>query len=107
MKYWKGKTGTTKAGLYGTAPNGAIVPDTDDCTQIEYDNWVATLPAIVLPIEYQSIKDVYLQAISDLQAIQNVASPTNAQVVWAIKREAEIMETLLKFIKKAFTVALE
>lgn len=45
------------------------------------------------------IIDAYNQAIIDLQAIQNTAAPTNAEVILAVKREAAIIERLLKFIR--------
>ena len=47
----------------------------------------------------KAVKDAYLQAITDLETIQTTANPTNAQVIWAVKKEAEIMEKLLKFVK--------
>ncbi len=47
----------------------------------------------------KQIVDAYTQAIADLETIQNTVNPTNAQVIWAIKQEASIVEGLLKFIK--------
>lgn len=47
----------------------------------------------------QVIKDAYLNAITILKNIQSVTSPTNAQVIAAVKAEADILEKLLKFLK--------
>jgi hypothetical protein len=44
------------------------------------------------------MKAAYLAMIADLQTIQTTANPTSAQVIWAIKKEAEIVEKLAKFI---------
>lgn len=42
----------------------------------------------------------YIQAINDLNTITNTTNPTNAQIVWAIKRLAEIEKQELKYHKK-------
>lgn len=49
------------------------------------------------------IKTAYLAAISTLQNIQSVTTPTNAQVITGVKAEAAILEKLLKFMKSQFT----
>lgn len=54
-------------------------------------------PAIDL--NKKALIDAYVQAIADLQTIQNTANPTNAQVIWGVKKIAEIHEKMLKFIK--------
>lgn len=46
-----------------------------------------------------NVSELYNQAITDLELIQSIANPTTAQLIWAIKREALIIERLLKFIK--------
>jgi len=48
-------------------------------------------------------KAAYIQAMTDLATIKNRANPTNAQVVWAVKREAETLEQLLKVVKRLVT----
>ena len=58
---------------------------------------VKIIPAVDL--NKQAIKDAYTQAITDLQTIQAGENPTPAQIIWSIKKEAEILEKLLKFIK--------
>lgn len=58
--------------------------------------------AVQTDAERQAIKTAYNQAITDLQTIQNAASPTNAQVVWAVKKLAEIQEKLLRFEARRF-----
>jgi len=45
MRFWKGLSGTAKAGQYGTADDTGIVPDAVFCTQAEYDAWVSSQPA--------------------------------------------------------------
>jgi len=50
-------------------------------------------------INKKAIKTAYLEYITTLASIQNVVNPTNAQVVAAIKAEANILEKLLKFMK--------
>lgn len=50
-------------------------------------------------INRQSLKDVYNQAMLDLQTIIDRSNPTNAQIVWAIKRLAEIEKQELKYHK--------
>ncbi len=37
MKYWKGRTGTAKEGMFGTMDDAGSVPDADECTKAEYD----------------------------------------------------------------------
>jgi len=58
---------------------------------------------LAVDINKQVIRDAYVDAITVLEQIQNTASPTNAQVIAAIKKEAEILEKLLKFIKRQMT----
>ena len=41
----------------------------------------------------------YIQDIADLETIQNRANMTNEQVIWAVKKNAEILERTLKHIK--------
>jgi len=48
----------------------------------------------------QALKNAYQDAITLLEQIQNATNPTNAQVVQAVKKEAEIIEKLLKVIKQ-------
>jgi len=45
------------------------------------------------------INNEYEQALVDLQIIQNLTNPTNAQILLAIKKEALILEKLMRFIK--------
>jgi len=45
------------------------------------------------------IRNEYTQALTDLQIIQNLTNPTNAQILSAIKKEALILEKLMRFIK--------
>ncbi len=52
--------------------------------------------------ERQALKTAYNQAITDLQTIQNASSPTNAQIIWAVKKLAEIQEKLLRFEARRF-----
>lgn len=45
MKHWKGVG--TKEGNFGTMDDNGFVPDSEKCTEQEYDNWVASQPAPV------------------------------------------------------------
>lgn len=49
--------------------------------------------------ERQDIKTAYVQAVADLNTIISTSNPTNAQIVWAVKRLAEIQKSLLRFLK--------
>jgi hypothetical protein len=61
------------------------------------------------PVEYaelvqyradkQVIRDAYSTMITRLEQIQSVSSPTNAQVIQAIKDEALYIERIMKFLK--------
>ena len=53
MKYWKGRTGTPKAGHFGTMDDDGSVPDSDICTKSEYDTYVASIP-----IQSQSVEPI-------------------------------------------------
>lgn len=55
---------------------------------------------IAADTDRQAVKTAYTQAITDLQAIQAATSPTNAEVVAAVKRLADIQEKLLKFMAR-------
>ncbi len=77
--------------------------------QQQFKNWIdstitpeQTQKQQDTPIARQNIIDAYNAAITDLETIQNTATPTNAQVIWAIKREAQILEYLLKLIRLEF-----
>ena len=54
---------------------------------------------IAKDINKEALKTAYESAITSLTQIQTTTNPTNAQVVAAIKKEAEILEKLLRFIK--------
>lgn len=47
----------------------------------------------------QEIKDVYNQAMLDLQTMIDKANPTTAEMIWAIKRIAEIEKQELRYHK--------
>lgn len=55
MKYWKGKTGTPKQGQSGTMDDNGFVPDADECTQADYDAYIASLPATPVPKDYKAL----------------------------------------------------
>lgn len=70
MKYWIGKTGTSKEGQCGTMDDtGATVPDSDETTKQIYDAWVAAQPVVVIP----DYKALYTAASTDSQRINVIA----------------------------------
>ena len=48
----------------------------------------------------QAMRDEYNRAMNDLNTIINTSNPTNTQVLWAIKRLAEIEKKELQYHKK-------
>jgi hypothetical protein len=46
MKFWKGITGSTKEGQFGTMGENGTVPDSVECTKAEYDAYVAGQVAV-------------------------------------------------------------
>jgi hypothetical protein len=58
---------------------------------------------IAVDLDKKALRDGYIQAITDLTTIKNYTNPTNAQVIAAVKKEAEILEKLLKVIKNMVT----
>jgi outer membrane biogenesis lipoprotein LolB len=48
----------------------------------------------------QALQTAYQAALTDLQTIQNYTSPTNAQVIAAVKKLAQIQEKQLRYMKK-------
>lgn len=50
-----------------------------------------------------AVRNQYDQAITDLDIIKTNDNPTNAQMVWAIKRMAEIESNLLKWLRWFYT----
>lgn len=52
----------------------------------------------------QQIRDEYQATITQLQTIETTTSPTNAQVVAAVKFLAKTLRILLKFIVRAYVV---
>lgn len=70
--------------------SGILIPE-DIFTEVNTTN-----------VNKQGIKDAYLNAITTLENIKAVTSPTNAQVIAAVKAEADILEKLLKFMKSQF-----
>ena len=59
---------------------------------------IIDLPEIERIESKTAIQTAYETAMTQLQTIQNTTSPTNAQVINAIKQIAAIQEKLLKFI---------
>ncbi len=51
-------------------------------------------------LDKQQLKDQYLTMIARLQQIQAVVSPTNAQVIQAVKDEALYIERIMKVLKR-------
>jgi len=81
---------------YTKVVDGTVV----EMTQVEKD--VVDLPFLERLNSKLVIQDTFTTAIDDLQQIQNVSSPTNAQIVAAVKRMAQIEEQLLRFIYRNF-----
>ena len=58
-------------------------------------------------LKQQKIRELYLktlkastaQAKIDLNLIITTTSPTNAQMIWAIKREAEILKGIISYLE--------
>ena len=46
MKFWKGLTGTSKAGRFGSMDDDGYVPDSVEIPEQEYLDWVASLPVV-------------------------------------------------------------
>ena len=51
------------------------------------------------PINRGNIKASYIAAMGQLEVILGFTSPTNAQVVTAIKQEAQILKNILLYLK--------
>ena len=83
-------------------PTSSMVELTPAEKAVEADNWISKNKSIdpVSDTDMGTVKADYLQAITDLQTIISYTSPTNAQVVWAVKRMAGIMTEELKFLKR-------
>lgn len=67
---------------------------------LEYFNpteWQAVLTYRTL---IQQIKDEYINMIGRLDQIQAASSPTNAQVIQAVKDEALYIQRILKFLRR-------
>lgn len=47
MKFWKGNSGTSKEGQCGTTDDEGFVPDSIECSRIEYETFIATLPSVI------------------------------------------------------------
>lgn len=56
-----------------------------------------------IDMDKAALREAYLQALEDLQIIQDAVDPTSAQMEWAIKKEAEILEKLLRAAKRIVT----
>ncbi|MBI5469017.1 MAG: hypothetical protein HY891_07765 [Deltaproteobacteria bacterium] len=62
---------------------------------------MADIPIVIaIDTDKQTVNAAYAQAITDLQAIQAATDPTNAQVVAAVKKLADIQEKLLEFLAR-------
>lgn len=61
------------------------------------------LVPITIDIDKVALREAYLQALTDLQTIQDAVDPTAAEIVWGMKKEAEILEKLLKVVKRMVT----
>ena len=48
---------------------------------------------------WQQLVVTYVKDMTDLNTIINAATPTNAQVIWAVQREAQILRDVLFFLK--------
>lgn len=48
--------------------------------------------------EYQQLKDAYADTIAQLKAIEDAVSPTNAQVIAAVKYLAKVLRLTLRFL---------
>ena len=60
---------------------------------------VVDAPEIEKELSITDIKEAYLTALTTLDTIINFDNPTNAQVISAVKSEAQILKKLLKFIR--------
>ena len=60
---------------------------------------VVDAPEIEKSLSITDIKEAYLTALTTLDTIINFDNPTNAQVISAVKSEAQILKKLLKFIR--------
>lgn len=78
------------------------IQDINGIRQVNYtiDPQYFTQKEVEIGINEQQMRDNYTSAINDLNTIINTTNPTNAQVVWAIKRLAEIEKQELRFHKK-------
>ena len=79
---------------YTKAVDGTIVEMTTE------EKAIVDLPEVEQIESRTSLKEAYINAISQLQTIQNTSAPTSAQVITAVKQMAAIQEKLLKFIYK-------
>lgn len=57
----------------------------------------------LLEIEVSQLKEEYQQTIDTLQQIEDAQSPTNAQVIAAVKFLAKTMRLLLKLLARQYT----
>lgn len=51
------------------------------------------------PINRRGVKDAYIAAMGQLDVILSFTSPTNAQLIIAVKQEAQILKNLLLYLK--------
>lgn len=51
------------------------------------------------PINRQGVKDAYLTAMGQLDTIISFGTPTNAQIITAVKQEAQILKNILLYLK--------
>ena len=54
----------------------------------------------VVDTDKQAIREGYVQALADLELIQTTDLNTNNKLQLAVKKQAEIIEKLLRFIKR-------
>ncbi len=69
MKYWKGRTGTSKDGQYGTMEDNGIVPDSDEVTKSEYENAISKVGISTK----KDFKYLYKNASTDADKIDVIA----------------------------------
>lgn len=61
------------------------------------------IQTIVADVDRQQLKSDYLNAITQLESIQNAVNPTNAQVISAVKFNSKTIEEVLKVLKEILT----
>lgn len=95
-----------KATETGEIETGPLTPEQD--TQLsdivlQYFNPTAYSELLQDRANKQALQDAYLTMIARLEQIQAATSPTNAQVIQAIRDEALYIERIMKIIKRMVT----